>query len=397
MEKKLKYRFFAVITLLATSTWIDFISILTYVGYELQLSPLYVALVTVAMLLPQAAFGKQLAKIVQTYRAQHLFVVSTIIRIICTISLVWIDSFALLLLVLLIRAFCLGLMQPIIASQAKELAQSEGGRFASILNLINTVSKVVAPSIGGVISVLYNEKAVFILSALLALLALCILILKPLKESANNTSSSTSTKTISISNKAFLFSFACVVLFISGISAMYTGLIPYAFNFYSVPKLTLSIALSASAMAGIIFNLIVIKKNPTVKEFPFFHFYIAWMLSAVFFAFLSLAMPAGNLSLVLIPLAFAGITVARAYFEVFSNSYIYTLEKQDAIYLSTFKQSLVSVAGIVATFFGAFSFSAFEPMHVLLAVAVLSMALCNVWILITSINRKTVKYVSKTQ
>ncbi len=372
------YRFLVIVALLAVSTWLDFISILTYVGYELQLPAVYVALVSIAMLFPQAFLGKQLANIVKKYSPKKVFVYSTVGRIICTISLVWIESIYVLLFVLLVRAFSLGLLQPIIASQVKVLAQSQSGRFASILNLINTVSKVVAPSVGGVISVLFSERYVFVLSALLACLALLIILSERMKDPIRKQDSYNGPP--NVIDRSILIPFSFVILFVGGISAMYTNLIPYAFNFYSVPKLALSIALSVSAVSGILFNLWIIKKNPTTSDFPTLHFFFAWFLSASFFIALSFSMLSGEHSLILIPLAFAGITVARAYFEVFSNSYIYSFDSTEAVSLATLKQSLVSLVGIIATIFGAIGFSYSAPITILVSVAIISLVVSMCWL-----------------
>lgn len=376
----MNYKFLSILAFLSVSMWLDFISILTYVGYELELSAFYVALVSISMLLPQAFLGKLLAKIVNKYDAQTVLVWSTIGRIVCTVALVWIDSIYVLLIVLLVRAFFLGLLQPIIASQAKKMAKSQGGRFSSILNMINTISKIAAPSLGGIFALTLGERYVFVLSGLLAFVALVLILANPLKSSQSEKKAGEEASTST--DLSALLPFSLVILFISGLSAMYTNLIPYAFNFYSVPKLTLSVALSTSAIAGLLFNLYIIKKNPQTNGFPMLHFFNAWILSAVFFTGLTLSMLTGKVSLVLIPLSFAGITVARAYFEVFSNSYIYSHDSREAIRLATYKQSLVSVVGIGATVFGAIAFSYVEPFQVLLTMAAVSMLICFVWILV---------------
>ena len=130
-----------------------------------------VALVTITMLAPKAIFAKVFIGAIKRYQAKQILLISTAVWVACTFSLIWLQSLQLLLVVLLIHSFTNGFLQPVTPKQAKSSIVDVGSNFASALNLINTMIKIVAAAIGGVIGFLLGEAAVFLLGAILSLTA----------------------------------------------------------------------------------------------------------------------------------------------------------------------------------------------------------------------------------
>ncbi|EPJ54696.1 MAG: hypothetical protein OFPI_06000 [Osedax symbiont Rs2] len=65
---------------------------MTYVGYQLALSSVGVALVTIAMLVPKAIFARVFIGAIKRYQAKQILLISTAVRVACTFSLIWVES-----------------------------------------------------------------------------------------------------------------------------------------------------------------------------------------------------------------------------------------------------------------------------------------------------------------
>lgn len=372
-------RLLTIIALISISTWVDFISILTYVGYELNLDPMGVALVTVSMLAPQALFGRFFVKVIDRYDNKKILMLSSLLRVLCTFSLIWATSVEWIVPILFIRSCAIGFFQPIIATEAKGVSSSGSVRFASTVNFINTTSKIAAPALGGVMAAVMGEKSVFILSSIMAFSAVLVMCKLSFFRTPNKTEMDKAHEFIS--NRHFLIMFGVAVVFLNGVGAMFTNLLPYAFNFYDIPKLTLSIAVSCSAMGGILCNLVIFKVNPRIEGFPIKHIFNSWSAIAVLFVCLALSLTLEVFSIFVIPFMFFLISVCRAYFEVYITSYIFSLSRNGALRLSALKQGLVSGSGsgIAMTILGAVSLSQFSPVMFMVVISILSLVSAFVW------------------
>ncbi|WP_310619800.1 MFS transporter [Flexibacterium corallicola] len=371
--------FFFVVACLFISGWIDLIAILTYVGYELELSVLGVALVAIAMLAPQAVLGRLITSILQRVKANRVLLAATTVGIGCTLSLIWVDTLDLLLPVLFLRGFAAGFVQPVIAGAVKSVGEGEATRFASTLNLLNTFAKIGAPAVGGVLSVQFGEASVFLLSSLLAAIVLPVLAIFPLPDSARHTKECAEGMRAAGISPAFLAGFGACILAINGLSLMFTNLLPYALNFYGVPKLTLSLALSASALAATVFNLYVMKVSPKLQGFPKRFVLTSWVMSAVGFAALSVLLPFHHINWAGIPLVFMVLSIGRVLFEVSTNGFIYAQEGNLPVALATFKQSFAAYAGIIVTLLGALGLQYMEPLAFMLGLSGILLLLGILW------------------
>ncbi len=316
-----------IVTLLSISAWIDLISIMTYVGYELEFSAISVALVSISMLAPQAILNNFISRCVNRFNANHLLIATTITRALCTLGLIWADTLGTLLPLLLIRSLSIGFFQPLIAGEAQSVSKSQKAQFAALLNLINTLSKVIVPAIGGLFAIYFGEQAVFVLSFCLCCVATLCLLKYPLSRRTPTQSFSTETPETKQIPTMFLAGFGCSILLASGLSLTFSNLLPYTFNFYGIPKSLLSLSLSASAIGAIIYNLAVVRQKLVVETFPQNHLMAACIMSAAAFAGLTLTLDFDALHWVLIPLLFAILSIARAYFETFSNAFIFFMHR----------------------------------------------------------------------
>lgn len=368
-----------IVTFLSISAWIDLISIMTYVGYELEFSAISVALVSISMLAPQALLNGFISRCVNRFNANHLLIATTVTRALCTLGLIWADTLATLLPLLLIRSVSIGFFQPLIAGEAQSVDMTQKAQFAALLNLINTLSKVIVPAIGGVFAIYFGEQAVFVLSFGLCCLATLSLLKFPLSRRATTLISSTKLPETKQIPPIFLAGFGCCILLASGLSLTFSNLLPYTFNFYEVPKSLLSLSLSTSAIGAIIYNLAVVRQKLAIVEFPQNHLMAACILSAAAFAGLTLTLEFSALHWLLIPLLFAILSVAHAYFETFSNAFIFSCTGTVSVTLAAFKQSFAAYSGIAATLLGAASLTTGEPFTFLISISLAAFILAIMW------------------
>ncbi|KZL13487.1 MFS transporter [Pseudovibrio sp. Ad37] len=367
-----------VIVCLNVSAWVDLISIMTYIGYELEFSAIAVALVSISMLTPLAVFSGIISKTTKRRNPNHLLLITTATRALCTLCLIWSDT--LITLLPLLRSMAIGFYQPIIAGEAQRTDPTRKAQFAALLNLINTLSKVIVPALGGILAVHYGEQAVFILSFTLCCVALLGLLSSPL---SNQQPTQTVAVKQSISGEQipllFLTGFACCIVISTGLSLTFSNLLPYTFNYYAIPKTILSISLSASALAAILFNLTILRQKLIITAFPQTHLMASCILSAAAFGCLSLTLLQKTWYWILIPLLFSVLSVARAYFETFSNAYIFSCNNSVSVTLAAFKQSFSAYSGIVVTLLGAVSLTKGEPFAFLISISAIGFVLAIIW------------------
>ncbi|EPJ54695.1 MAG: hypothetical protein OFPI_05990 [Osedax symbiont Rs2] len=126
--------------------------------------------------------------------------------------------------------------------------------------MINTLSRILAPAIGGVIGIYFGETPVFLLSAILGLTACAASEFLPSQrptEQPDNDSQTSSSRQAADYLKKTLILLGVAIVIINGVSAMFTSLLPYAFNYYEIPKIAFSLAITASALAGICCNFYI--------------------------------------------------------------------------------------------------------------------------------------------
>ncbi|KZL20775.1 Major Facilitator Superfamily protein [Pseudovibrio axinellae] len=368
-----------VITCLNISAWIDLISIMTWVGYELNFSPIAVALVSISMLAPQAILSRFITKTINRHNATNLLILTTAGRVVCTLGLIWANSLTALVPLLLLRALAIGFMQPIVAGEAQHIKKNQRAKFASLLNLINTLSKLIVPVLGGILAVNFGEQSVFAISSGLGGIAILGLLLFPLPtQNLNTTPTDTNTEPQKIPGVFQLGFGSCIVLAV-GLSLTFSNLLPYTFSYYEVPKSLLSVALSASAVGAVLFNLMILRKNLVINSFPQKHLMMSCVLSAAAFASLSLTLITGTLNWVFIPLLFAAISGARAYFETYSNAFIFSCSGRVSVTLAAFKQGLAAYAGMAITLIGALSLTDREPFTFLISASMITLTLALIW------------------
>ncbi len=355
--------------------WLDLINVLTYVGYEMNASPLQVSGVAIAMLLPMLLFGKLFAAASLRFNFRQIMAFTLIGRSLLSMSLLIAPNVEGIIAVLFCRSLLMGFMQPSLAAYVSQLQSRHN--IAGILNMIVTSSKIVAPAIGGLFAVTTGELSAFATSALISALAACLVIWTPATtQPATNTTASPVTTKFPWQR---LLTFCLPVIFIEGLSLLFSNLIPYSFNYYEVPKITLSLALSVSAIGNLLTGAFLVARPANATVYPRRTMFLAWVANSVLFAMLTAAMLTTDLAAVLIPLVFFCLASTKTFFDVSLNHFIFNQPKQEATHLATIRQSSGAGAGVALTLIGAAITGVLPPVVALLSATGLSLLLCVSW------------------
>jgi MFS family permease len=369
--------FFVIVALSGFAHWLDLINVLTYVGYEMDASALQVAMIAIAMLLPHALFGRLYATWALQFSFRYVFAVSLTGRAAMSFLLLIAPDVYTIMGILFIRSMLMGFMQPALSAYVSQLQSTVN--IAGIINMILTSSKIIAPAIGGIFSVTAGEHFAFVTSGVVAVVAVSFVLWIPhLRQNEQPLASGQSTP-LSLSRTIVLFSLP--IIFIEGMSLLFTNIIPYSFNYYSVPKITLSIALSVSAVGNLLTGAYLVSQGSPSKQFPVKALFLAWLTNCLMFFILTAAMGLLENPMIIIIGVFFFLAVSKTLFDVSTNSYIFAQPKESAAQLAALRQTLTAIAGITLTFIGAFAIEATEPTVMLTATLCLSVMAALVWLL----------------
>jgi len=372
------YKLLIIMAVAAVTASLDLISILTFSGYVLQADAKGVAFVAVAMFFPLSVLGKFYAKLAAKYQAKHLMVISLIVRAAATSTMFFAYDLPTLVVLVAVRSSAIGLFYPTIAGLAERY--KEHGKFAAWTNLTNSAARVIAPLVGGVLGVLIGEKIVFVVSAVMCVLVLP-LIFMGLFSQVDKTSSDAKTKTnppfAQIGLNIWLL-MGVPIIGVSGLSVMMSNLLPYTMNLFEIPKIILSVSLSASAVTALLCNIVFVRLGTKRERFPTLLVAGSWFGTCVGFLGLCVALPSSHAAL-LLPMLFVVLTLCKTTFTVAVMGFVFQQPKAMATGLAAFDQSLSSFAGMATTLVAAFSLTSASPLPMMYVTAGLGMGACLVW------------------
>lgn len=160
----------------AFGAWIDFLAILTLAAWQFQVSPLQMAAVSAAGLLPGILAGPALGRWCDKGDVGHTRQIlqgSIALRLLATGAILFCHDYLLFVLLVGLRSVFASVAAPAINVLALRVtAPAERPRFYAVLNVINNSAKVLAPALGTVSSSLASEAVALMLSAACSVAAL---------------------------------------------------------------------------------------------------------------------------------------------------------------------------------------------------------------------------------
>lgn len=155
--------------------WIDFLAILTLAAWQFQVSPLQMALVSAAGLLPGMLAGPTVGRWCDRGPTQRLLMASIAGRLLATGAILACHDYAAFLALVGLRSLFATVAPPAINVLAmRAVAADERPRFFSLLNVINNSAKVLAPALGTVSASLASEAWALGLSLVFSAAALAV-------------------------------------------------------------------------------------------------------------------------------------------------------------------------------------------------------------------------------
>ena len=150
----------------AFGAWIDFLAILTLAAWQFQVSPLQMAAVSAAGLLPGILAGPALGRWCDLGDARRILQGSIALRLLATGAILYCQDYRLFVLLVGLRSVFARVASPAIKVLALRVtAPAERPRFYAVLNVTNNSAKVLAPALGTVSSSLASETVALMLSA----------------------------------------------------------------------------------------------------------------------------------------------------------------------------------------------------------------------------------------
>ncbi len=150
----------------AFGNWIDFLAILTVAAYQFHVTPYGMALVSAAGLLPGMLCGPAIGRWCDRGDARRLLLASTVLRVLATGAILACHSVVLFLPLVALRSVFATVAVPAInVLAARTVAVAGRPRFYSLLNVVNSTAKVVAPALGTVAGSLAGDSVALLLSA----------------------------------------------------------------------------------------------------------------------------------------------------------------------------------------------------------------------------------------
>lgn len=129
--------------------WVDFLAILTLAAWQFQVSPLQMALVSAAGLLPGMLAGPAIGRWCDRGPTQQLLMASIAGRLLATAVILATHDYAAFLALVGLRSLFATVAPPAIQVLAMRVVTADTRpRFFSLLNVINNSAKVLAPALG---------------------------------------------------------------------------------------------------------------------------------------------------------------------------------------------------------------------------------------------------------
>lgn len=149
----------------AFGTWIDFLAILTLAAYQFQVTPYEMALVSAAGVLPGILAAPLIGRLCDQRDPKRILLLSIVLRVAATGAILLGQGFAPFVALVALRSVFASVALPAINVMAvRSVAADDRARFFSLLNVLNSAAKILAPAIGTVSSSLASEAYALVLS-----------------------------------------------------------------------------------------------------------------------------------------------------------------------------------------------------------------------------------------
>lgn len=346
----------------AFGTWIDFIAILTLSAYEYRVSSVEMAIVSAAMLLPGILLAPRIGRLCDEKDPRRLLLLSIALRVACTAGVLLLHDFRLFLLLIALRSVFAGVAPPAINVIANRCIEQHAlPRFYSVLNVLNSSAKIVAPALGTISSSLSSEALALVVSAVFSGASYAVFALAETRPCAVPAHDEQARGSGDAHAKASLRELL-PLLWIAGTCAfcvfMVNSLVPVVLQRSGFDKSLLGILISGSGAGNILSGLWLAKRSAGGQASPLkgrpADVLAPALLQAVGFVAIALLLraPLPHKAFML-PLLFFAIGTASARYAIALNVYLSTHHARNIGAASGAVQSVQNVMILLAPMCGA--------------------------------------------
>ena len=167
--------------------WLDYVAVISLFTYVWAVDPVYFAIFALAFALPYLVIGPMAGALVDRHDLKTIMVWSNLGRALSTFALAFAGQPEIVLAIVFLRASIDSFFSPAKQASIQALAEkSELMATNSVSQVINQVSKLAGPAVGGAILLFASSQTVFLVNGCVSLVALLILLTLPKKLRAND-------------------------------------------------------------------------------------------------------------------------------------------------------------------------------------------------------------------
>ncbi|WP_375620455.1 MFS transporter [Bartonella sp. TS25HLJMH] len=338
--------------------WIDYIVILTVSVFYWKADQYDVAFIGAATLLPGIVLSKPIGMLVGGRYMIHWLRASLLLRALCTVVLLMATSLQGFIILAVIRATFNSLAIPAISVlSANSVPENGRTRYYSVLNMINSMAKMIGPALGSMLSAFLSDTYTLLLSGFLTLLGFivfCCIGAKPVSSLMVKTA-----KTMKSQHRLYgttWYAYVAVMFVYFAMIFMVNNQLPIILNALKMNKQALGMLVSASGIGNFLYGFWRVKQSKhkpltgKISELlmPAMSAMVCFVLISVCFFYLDL------LRIETLFFCFFLIGMVSAYFSISSNVYLVTNFNEQIGLASGWVQSIQNLAMLVAPFVGAF-------------------------------------------
>ncbi|WP_375641798.1 MULTISPECIES: MFS transporter [unclassified Bartonella] len=338
--------------------WIDYIVILTVSVFIWKANQYDVAFIGAATLFPGIVLSKPIGMLVGSRYMIHWLRASLLLRALCTVGLLMATSLQGFIILAVVRAIFNSLAIPAISVlSANSVPKHERTRYYSVLNMINSMAKMIGPALGSALSAFLSDTYTLLFSGFLTLLGFivfCFIGAQPVSSLMVKTAN-----TIKSQQRLYgttWYTYVAVMFVYFAMIFMVNNQLPVILNALKMNKQALGMLVSASGIGNFLYGFWRVKQSKhkpltgKISELlmPAMSTMVCFVLISVCFFYLDL------LRIETLLLCFFLIGMVSAYFSISSNVYLVTNFNEQIGLASGWVQSIQNLAMLVAPFVGAF-------------------------------------------
>ncbi len=370
--------------------WIDFIVILTIATFKFSINPFEISILSAAMLLPSIVLVGVIGKVSNSNKAIHYLNTSLLLRSIIGIAIVFSNSLILFSFFVVLRSIFNSFTLPLIQTvTAKSISSEDRVSYYSSLNMINSISKILAPALGGIISSFYSGDFSLILSSLLTFISFVMFFrlrnrLYGFKEEINKNNTINNVSKISPDEKIIWSKIIPNICIFFLFVFMINNQLPIILKEIKMNESSLGLLISSSAIGNFLYGMYKLKfekNNETDGSGNELTYPILFIM--IIFLVIGFLIYFDVVSIYYLMFLFFISGIFSSKFSIILSLYLSTYMIKSFGYVSSKLQAIQNIIIMLAPFIGAFILVHYNSSLVFIfsgLVGILSLILCNFFV-----------------